>query len=41
MNKQDSVSLESPGVRIFSFQDGAWRTVKEYPAGQPLPEVER
>jgi len=30
-----------PGVKVQSYQDGDWRTVKKYPAGQPLPEVER
>lgn len=28
------------GVRVESFQDGEWRTVKEYPAGEPLREIE-
>ena len=29
------------GITIESYQDGAWRTVKEYPAGVPLPEEDQ
>lgn len=33
--------LGRKGVRIVSYRDGAWRTVKTYPAGVPLRGEER